>query len=392
MAEIPSTQSPTRNQNPNPAANELDPNSSQHWCHHCEKRVLIETIEDLPDVICKECNNGFVESISSVATNSPPVQSFRSAELFFDRFRQDIRRIVRDSHEEDAPPLPPSEHVDPTDDDYLRIEIGGWNAADGEDGDDDEGEHSVEVRNEDGYVNIEPDIENQDLSDNDQENEVIEAHDDGEEEDDRRRRHRDFLQLRLRDFAARGATRRYRVLDWAEILMGIEDHSVELRFQVPESDTFIGNPGDYVDAAGFEALLQNLVENDNEGRRGAPPASKEAVEGLENRVIGKEGASLACAICKGSLNVGDMVKKLPCGHEYHGDCIMPWLVSRNSCPICRFELPTDDPEYEEERKKRVPETGLTEGSPSTSSGGGEHIGYILLNVLAYFGPGQEVER
>ncbi|XP_022884717.1 E3 ubiquitin-protein ligase CIP8-like isoform X2 [Olea europaea var. sylvestris] len=370
MAENLSTQSPTRNQDMNPAVNEVDPNSLHHWCHHCEKRVLIETLEDLPDVICKECNNGFVESISAVAMNSTPVPSFRSPELFFDRFRQDIRRIVRDSHEEDAPPPPPSEHVDPTDDDYLRIEIGEWNAAEGEDDDDSEGEHSVEVRNEDGYVNRERDNENQDLSDSDQENEVIEDRGDGEEEDDRRRRRRDFLQLRLRDFAARAATRRNRVLDWAEILMGIEDHSVELRFHVPESDTFIGNPGDYVDAAGYEVVLQNLVENDNEGRRGAPPASKEAVEGLENMVIRKEEALLACAICKDSLNVGDMVKKLPCGHEYHGDCIIPWLVSRNSCPICRFELPTDDPEYEEERKKRVAEAGLMEASPSTSPGGG----------------------
>ncbi|CAA2990315.1 E3 ubiquitin- ligase CIP8 [Olea europaea subsp. europaea] len=347
MAETPSNQSPTRLQNPNPEVNELDTNFLQFWCHNCEKQVLIESLADLSDVICEECNDGFVESISAVAPDSPPVPSFRSAaseDLFFgNQFLRVRRRISQDSHEEDTPP-PPSEHVDPTDD---------------------EDEHSVEVRRDDEYENRERDNENRDLADNDEgENEVIEAGGDGEEVDDNPRS-QDLLHLRLS-----AGTRRNRVLDWAEILMGIEDHTVELRFQVPESDTFIGNPGDYVDAAGYEALLQNLVENDNGGRRGAPPASKEAVEGLENMLIGKEETSRACAICKESLNVGDKAKKLPCGHEYHGDCIVPWLSSRNSCPICRFELPTDDPEYEEERKTRAAEAGLTAVSSSTSSRGG----------------------
>ncbi|KAL2522232.1 E3 ubiquitin-protein ligase [Forsythia ovata] len=298
MAEAPPNQSRNRTQNTNPAVNELDPNSLQYWCHHCEKRVLIETLADLPDVICKECGNGFVESISAVAQDSPPVPSFRSAA---------------------------SEEID-------DLFFG-----------------------------------NQFLQ---EENEVIEERGYGQDVDDTRRRRRDFLRLRLRDFAARAATRRNRVLDWADILMGLQD--LELQLQVPGSDTFIGNPGDYVDAAGYEALLQNLVENDNGGRRGAPPASKAAVEGLENMVIGKEEASFACAICKDSLNMGDMAKKLPCGHGYHGDCIVPWLGLRNSCPICRFELPTDDPEYEEERKKRVAAAGLTAGPSSTSSGGGNY--------------------
>ncbi|KAL2499333.1 E3 ubiquitin-protein ligase CIP8 [Abeliophyllum distichum] len=214
----------------------------------------------------------FVESLSAVAQDSPPVPTFRTAaseeidDLFFgNQFLQVLRRIAQDAHEEDAPPPPPSEHVDPTDNDYLRIELGGWDVEDNEDDD----EHSVEMRHEDENENRERD--NRDLSDNDEEeNEVIEERGSGQDVDDTRRRRRDFLRVRLRDFAARAATRRNRVLDWADILMGLQD--LELQLQVPGSDTFIGNPGDYVDAAGYEALLQNLVENDNGGRRGAPPS------------------------------------------------------------------------------------------------------------------------
>lgn len=38
--------------------------------------------------------------------------------------------------------------------------------------------------------------------------------------------------------------------------------------------------------------------------------------------------------------------------------ILPWLGSRNTCPVCRFELEMDDAEYEEERKKRGSGMGM----------------------------------
>ena len=190
------------------------------------------------------------------------------------------------------------------------------------------------------------------------------------DEEELRRRHRDLLRLRIRDFVTRGRSGRNRILDWAEILMGLDDNTLEFRLEVPESDRYVGNPEDYVDATGYEALLQTLAESDGSGRRGAPPASKTAISELPTMEVRSEEEALVCAICKDMVNVGETAKKLPCGHGYHGECIVPWLASRNSCPVCRFELPTDDREYEAEKKWKKKAQGADGAS---GSGGGNTI-------------------
>ncbi|TMW83296.1 hypothetical protein EJD97_002204 [Solanum chilense] len=367
MAEAPSVPAPTGS----------DPD---YWCYQCETRVAVETLPDLPaDVICNNCKSGFVESIPSRVVSVSPVTASTDQiddPAFGNQFIQVLRLIAEAALDNDAPPPPPSEHADPSDDDFLRVELDGWGNDEEEEEDDDEEEEEEEVDDNGIGVRIGDDRENRgnrsqseddDDDDDVDEDEEVENRDDDEE--DLRRRRRDVLRLRLRDFAARAANRRNRILDWAEILMGLEDHSIELRLQVPDGDGYVGNPGDYVDAAGYEALLQTLAESDGGGRRGAPPASKSAIEGLNTLVIKEEQEVMACAICKDVVNVGEMAKNLPCGHGYHDDCIVQWLGSRNSCPVCRFELPTDDPEYEEERKKRGA-CVTSSGSSSSSEGPG----------------------
>ncbi|KAK8447157.1 hypothetical protein SEVIR_8G010400v4 [Setaria viridis] len=123
---------------------------------------------------------------------------------------------------------------------------------------------------------------------------------------------------------------------------------------------FTGNPGDYVDARQFEMLLEQFAE-DNNTTRGPPPAATSSVENLASVVISTSNeinGDLMCPVCKDEMPIKTVAKQLPCMHLYHSSCILPWLSSRNTCPVCRYELPTDDMEYERSKRATANEGGI----------------------------------
>ncbi|XP_054729058.1 E3 ubiquitin-protein ligase RNF181 homolog isoform X1 [Anastrepha obliqua] len=89
-----------------------------------------------------------------------------------------------------------------------------------------------------------------------------------------------------------------------------------------------------------------------------PEASKRAIAALPEHVITKEEVAeeLECAVCKQAAEVDEKYKILPCKHEFHEECVLLWLKKANSCPMCRYELETDDPVYEELREFRQDES------------------------------------
>ncbi|KAH0975861.1 hypothetical protein GBA52_017760 [Prunus armeniaca] len=135
-------------------------------------------------------------------------------------------------------------------------------------------------------------------------------------------------------------------LEW-EVLLNASNWETN-----PDAEPFNGGDhDDYIYTAEYDLLFGQFSENEN-ASTGRPPAANAVVENLPSVVLTQEdvdNSNALCAVCKDDMNIGEQAKQLPCAHKYHGDCIVPWLRIRNTCPVCRHELPTDDAAYEGRR-------------------------------------------
>ncbi|XWS74104.1 hypothetical protein CRYUN_Cryun02cG0186900 [Craigia yunnanensis] len=107
---------------------------------------------------------------------------------------------------------------------------------------------------------------------------------------------------------------------------------------------------------GFDRLLEQFsqIEITGLGQPENPPASKSAIESMPTIQIATTHvcSETYCAVCKEPFELGTEAREMPCKHIYHQDCIIPWLSLRNSCPVCRHEIPSDRSESNDD----VPET------------------------------------
>ncbi len=104
-------------------------------------------------------------------------------------------------------------------------------------------------------------------------------------------------------------------------------------FGVPTFTTVVFQPAAYDDAT-IEEFLR-----DDPNKYGPPPASEEAIKKLQEVKYNAENAeNKCCPVCQDDYKKDETLVKLPCGHDYHKDCVTSWLTKHNSCPLCRTQI------------------------------------------------------
>jgi hypothetical protein len=102
----------------------------------------------------------------------------------------------------------------------------------------------------------------------------------------------------------------------------------------------------------FENFLNILMSFDI-SHKGNPPASERAINNLKKIEINKDNIKKfneeTCNVCLEGYVEGQTSIKLDCGHYFHDKCIIQWLKMRNTCPVCRHELESNDPNYEKRK-------------------------------------------
>uniref|UniRef100_A0A914DFA3 J domain-containing protein n=1 Tax=Acrobeloides nanus TaxID=290746 RepID=A0A914DFA3_9BILA len=96
-----------------------------------------------------------------------------------------------------------------------------------------------------------------------------------------------------------------------------------------------------------ERLLARLLVMYNYPWTIQVPASHTVIDSLPRIPVNDEVFETECPICL--ISYGEerrnAITQLECGHMFHRDCAIDWLLVSNTCPYCRHEYPTDNQLY-----------------------------------------------
>ncbi|KAI4311377.1 hypothetical protein MLD38_036281 [Melastoma candidum] len=123
------------------------------------------------------------------------------------------------------------------------------------------------------------------------------------------------------------------------------DMELEVRLDVLEALEYVlGDTSDPETSIDFLGTQRDFTEDDyeillaldeNNVRTGA---SVHQICSLPEFKAQNDSFGEACTICLEVPAKGDMIRRLPCLHKFHKDCIDPWLSRSRSCPICKSPI------------------------------------------------------
>ncbi|KAM5170795.1 RING finger protein 44 isoform 1-T1 [Mantella aurantiaca] len=94
---------------------------------------------------------------------------------------------------------------------------------------------------------------------------------------------------------------------------------------------------DDVEMENYEALL-NLAERLGEAKpRGLTKANIEQLPSYRFNLESHQSEQTLCVVCFSDFESRQLLRVLPCNHEFHAKCVDKWLKSNRTCPICRAD-------------------------------------------------------
>ncbi|XP_076885666.1 NEP1-interacting protein-like 1 [Bidens hawaiensis] len=59
----------------------------------------------------------------------------------------------------------------------------------------------------------------------------------------------------------------------------------------------------------------------------------------KHNIFDTSGNKTCCSVCLQDFEIGNLAGIFPkCGHKFHPGCISQWLLTNNSCPLCRNHI------------------------------------------------------
>ena len=91
----------------------------------------------------------------------------------------------------------------------------------------------------------------------------------------------------------------------------------------------------------------------------------------------------SCPICSEDFVVDETTLCLPCSHLFHKNCVMQWLESKKTCPICRYEMTNSVSTIEELERLTFKElVELLEEIYSENDIATDNVDRVVLNVTS----------